>query len=54
MPKNGSIRSVSMQTPTITIRADAGAPSMICWMTPGTPTHSKITAGRSFGPSPKS
>ena len=54
MPKNGSNRSVSMHTPTTTMRAPAGAPSMICWITPGTPTHSKMTAGRCFGPLPNS
>src|SRR5215831_243916 len=32
-----------MHTPTITTRAPAGAPSIICWITPGMPTHSKIT-----------
>ena len=39
-----------MHTPTTTIRALAGAAVMIDSITPGTPTHSKITAGRSAGP----
>ena len=39
-----------MHTPTTTIRAPDGAPDMIDSMTPGTPTHSKITDGRSAGP----
>ena len=54
MPKNGSKRSVSMQTPTTTIRASAGAPSIIVWITPGTPTHSNSTEGRGRGPMPNS
>ena len=32
-----------MQTPTTTTRENSGAPSMISSITPGTPTHSKIT-----------
>src|SRR4051812_38010110 len=50
MPNIGSIVSGSMQTPTTTIRAPAGAAVMILSITPGTPTHSKMTAGRSGGP----
>ena len=49
MPSIGSERSVSMQTPTTTMRASRGAPSNSCWMMPGTPTHSKISAGLSAG-----
>ena len=44
MPNIGSIVSGSMQTPTTTMRASRGAFSMICWIRPGTPTHSKIAA----------
>ena len=50
MPNIGSKLSRSMQTPTTTTRALAGAAVMIESITPGTPTHSKITAGRSAGP----
>src|SRR5438094_1619324 len=50
MPNIGSIASRSMHTPTTTTRAPGGADIMILSMTPGTPTHSKITAGRSAGP----
>ena len=39
-----------MQTPTTTMRAPRGADAMIWSITPGTPTHSKTTAGRSGGP----
>ena len=49
MPSIGSERSVSMQTPTTTMRASRGAPSNTCWINPGTPTHSKISAGFSAG-----
>ena len=44
MPSIGRIRSSSMQTPTTTTRAPRGASRMICSSSPGTPTHSKITA----------
>ena len=50
MPKIGSIRSLSMHTPATTMRAPRGAPSRICWISPGTPTHSKITQGRLWVP----
>src|SRR5690349_7062261 len=50
MPNIGSIVSGSMQTPTTMTRAAGGADVMIFWITPGTPTHSKIAAGRSGGP----
>ncbi len=50
MPIMGSKWSRSMHTPTTTMRAAAGAFVRIASMTPGTPTHSKITAGRSAGP----
>ena len=36
MPSIGSERSVSMQTPTTTMRASRGAPSNTCWISPGT------------------
>ena len=49
MPSIGSERSVSMQTPTTTMRASRGAPSNTCWSRPGMPTHSKISAGLSAG-----
>ena len=49
MPSIGSERSVSMQTPTTTMRASRGAPSNTCWIRPGMPTHSKISAGFSAG-----
>src|SRR2546422_10813868 len=39
-----------MQTPTTTMRAWRGAAAMIWSSTPGTPTHSKTTAGRLGGP----
>src|SRR5579863_3098875 len=39
-----------MHTPTTTIRALPGADAIIDSITPGTPTHSKITAGRTGGP----
>src|SRR5208337_5140597 len=39
-----------MHTPTTTIRALPGAADIIPSITPGTPTHSKITAGRTAGP----
>jgi hypothetical protein len=31
------------------MRASRGAPSNTCWIRPGTPTHSKISAGFSAG-----
>jgi len=49
MPSIGSERSLSMQTPTATILASRGAPSNTCCSSPGTPTHSKISAGFSAG-----
>ncbi len=49
MPSIGSERSVSMQTPTTTIRASRAAPSNTCCKRPGTPTHSKINAGFNAG-----
>src|ERR1035437_392164 len=49
MPSIGSERSVSMQTPTTTMRASRGAPSNTCCSRPGIPTHSKISAGLSAG-----
>src|SRR6266851_3083823 len=39
-----------MHTPTTTMRLPLGAAAMIWSSTPGTPTHSKTTAGRSGGP----
>ena len=39
-----------MQTPTTTTRENSGAPATISSITPGTPTHSKITGA--FGPAP--
>ena len=39
-----------MHTPTTTMRALPGAADMIPSITPGTPTHSKITAGLTAGP----
>src|SRR5208283_5688073 len=50
IPVSGSIWSRSMHTPTTTIRALPGADDMIDSITPGTPTHSKITAGLTAGP----
>src|SRR5258705_13807720 len=50
MPNIGSIVSGSIQTPTTMMRAAGGAAVMILSITPGTPTHSKIAAGRSGGP----
>ena len=37
------IWSVPTQTPTTTTRENIGASSMMLWITPGTPTHSKMT-----------
>ena len=51
MPSIGRMWSRSMQTPTTTMRAWRGAPSIILSITPGTPTHSKNTPGRRAGPS---
>src|SRR6266403_5477991 len=39
-----------MHTPTTTMRALPGAAAIIDSITPGTPTHSKITAGLNAGP----
>ena len=39
-----------MQTPTTTMRVPRGDVAMIWSSTPGTPTHSKTTAGRTAGP----
>ena len=46
MPKNGLIVSFSMQTPTTTTRAPAGADFMMSLMIPGTPMASNTTGVR--------
>jgi hypothetical protein len=49
----GRMRSSSMHTPATTMRAARGASFISRSIRPGTPTHSKITAGRSFATSRK-
>ena len=46
MPSIGRIVSSSMQTPATTMRAPRGALRIRSSSMPGTPTHSKSTAGR--------
>src|SRR4051812_13594339 len=48
----GRNRSAPMHTPTTTTRENIGAPVMMSSITPGTPTHSKITGGFGLAPPP--